>query len=726
MVREEEVRQELQAAHEIAAKNLWENNDTDDEEGGGGLQGEMMAVIDSRQQLLDPDEEADPLFLEFVTSLTGFNRPHPHNEAALTAHERLQDALQSASRADQLRHNYSQCRMGGVERLGVEAYRRLAALLLQAYPTPDDLTASEMAEKQSEASRTLLLQRACVPIPSRQAVIASVCDHVGSILRNPDADASSQDDESRASAKPMEKWQNVVRIGGRHGSGVSVVLAQLAQQLELQGAHLRWPGGCHVIYMKSQRWHSDDYLAWYLCSCVAMNTAVRPSWMALHQLLLRRSVENKMATIFVLDGVSEANARSLADTVHAARQAGALAVAVLAVHPALNPLPQPGDVAAATSPVSAAKGQPSAPLTLAKQLPALECLELVLPDMSVEETRELVAGTMRSLAALGTGADLGGGSKTVAPELIKRYEDKVRDVLERLPHPRASCAGLPLYVVSICALALLRGVVGLTSLPDDVCKVWEKSVLPALEERHGRQHVMWVLLALHYEPTGLLPSQMACEQPADWEIQGGVVEFHSEVGMGHPKDFLAPDQTASHVSIRAQQMLADLTVLLARSFAAGGQSIVLESVSLRHAVEQRYFIPWKRTEEEAAKPGLPGVKKPPNPLHSLALPHASKREAAVVGGAKQNIANIRSKAKMIRARKGLKGVNASIQTRLMQLFDSVVDAFQVHRRPCCFSCAARRDVLTPLCRGCGFLGRPLLSAAIPEPETLTPSLRLRK
>ena len=38
---------------------------------GGGLQGEIMAAMEARLRHLDVEEEADPLFFEFATSLTG-------------------------------------------------------------------------------------------------------------------------------------------------------------------------------------------------------------------------------------------------------------------------------------------------------------------------------------------------------------------------------------------------------------------------------------------------------------------------------------------------------------------------------------------------------------------------------------------------------------------------------------------------------------------------------
>ena len=36
--------------------------------------------------------------------------------------------------------------------------------------------------------------------------------------------------------------------------------------------------------------------------------------------------------------------------------------------------------------------------------------------------------------------------------------------------------------------------------------------------------------------------------------------------------------------------------------------MVLESASVKHALQKRYFDPWKKAEEEAAKPAVPGTK----------------------------------------------------------------------------------------------------------------------
>jgi hypothetical protein len=47
---------------------------------------------------------------------------------------------------------------------------------------------------------------------------------------------------------------------------------------------------------------------------------------------------------------------------------------------------------------------------------------------------------------------------------------------------------------------------------------------------------------------------------------------------------------------------------LGRSLRAGGQCVVLESASVKHALQKRYFDPWKKAEEEAAKPAVPGTK----------------------------------------------------------------------------------------------------------------------
>ena len=58
----------------------------------------------------------------------------------------------------QVHHKYSQCKLSAVERMGVEAYRRLNALLSRAFPLPDDLSVSEVAENQCEASKMALIQ----------------------------------------------------------------------------------------------------------------------------------------------------------------------------------------------------------------------------------------------------------------------------------------------------------------------------------------------------------------------------------------------------------------------------------------------------------------------------------------------------------------------------------------------------------------------------------------
>ena len=47
-----------------------------------------------------------------------------------------------------MRHKFSQLKMAGVERAGIEAYRRLWALVSRAHPEPDDLSVYEVHENQ--------------------------------------------------------------------------------------------------------------------------------------------------------------------------------------------------------------------------------------------------------------------------------------------------------------------------------------------------------------------------------------------------------------------------------------------------------------------------------------------------------------------------------------------------------------------------------------------------
>jgi hypothetical protein len=69
--------------------------------------------------------------------------------------------------------------------------------------------------------------------------------------------------------------------------------------------------------------------------------------------------------------------------------------------------------------------------------------------------------------------------------------------------------------------------------------------------------------------------------------------------------------------------------------------------------------------QEAAKPQIPGTKKPVNNTVTNASPSnaASKRETGVPPPAEKQL-------KIIRAKRGLKGLHAMIQTRLMALFDN--------------------------------------------------------
>ena len=139
-------------------------------------------------------------------------------------------------------------------------------------------------------------------------------------------------------------------------------------------------------------------------------------------------------------------------------------------------------------------------------------------------------------------------------------------ISHRLQHARAGCAGLPLYLSGVCLLALLRGPSAITLLPPDVSLLWQDLVLPALEERHGRHQVMWLLLALHYETTGLLPSQLCKRERFG---SSAALEGVETAGMGHPGDWLAMDESVSIISLEVEQLVADLRVLLRRSLSAG-------------------------------------------------------------------------------------------------------------------------------------------------------------
>jgi hypothetical protein len=57
-----------------------------------------------------------------------------------------------------MRHRYAQCKMSGVERVGIEAFRRVWALMSRAHPCADDLSVYESTENQLAAQRLLLLQ----------------------------------------------------------------------------------------------------------------------------------------------------------------------------------------------------------------------------------------------------------------------------------------------------------------------------------------------------------------------------------------------------------------------------------------------------------------------------------------------------------------------------------------------------------------------------------------
>ena len=118
VVREEPIRLLLEAAQERASAQLMPDGGAGNENSTGGLQGEMMATIDARIDSIDP-EETDPLILEYTTNLAGFNRPNPHNEAAVAAAAAVEAQLEAAPLSEQIRHKFSQCKMAGVERLGI-------------------------------------------------------------------------------------------------------------------------------------------------------------------------------------------------------------------------------------------------------------------------------------------------------------------------------------------------------------------------------------------------------------------------------------------------------------------------------------------------------------------------------------------------------------------------------------------------------------------------------
>ena len=196
---------------------------------------------------------------------------------------------------------------------------------------------------------------------------------------------------------------------------------------------------------------------------------------------------------------------------------------------------------------------------------------------------------------------------------------------------------------------------------------------------------MWTLLALHYEPTGLVLAQVlnaqACSARAlRGEAAKGTTDAvrmrHPKtdgVGMGHPQDYLSPHETCGLVSVEAEQMLADMRVLVARAFAPGGHCVVVEASSVRHALLKRYVEPWKRAEEEAAKPVVPGgaLKKTPAHLSNQLSNQLSNRPIApaYVGGKKELLSAKAPEfegAKAIREKKGLKGMNALIQARLKE------------------------------------------------------------
>lgn len=226
-----------------------------------------MAAVDNRTEQMDMEEETDPLFHEFMTTLVGFNRPHPHNDSAVATAAAVEAALEKAPLAAQIRHKYSQCKVAGVERMGIEAYRRLWALISRAFPGPDDLSVYEVHENQAEAAKCFLLQDA-VDLPSRRRLLQDIWQHVLATLRNPDARLPEDLLSGGAGPPPLQtprSARSMLKVHGRHGAGVSVLLAQTARHIEKQCGVLGWPGGCQVVYFRSLPWHSSSYLVWYLC-----------------------------------------------------------------------------------------------------------------------------------------------------------------------------------------------------------------------------------------------------------------------------------------------------------------------------------------------------------------------------------------------------------------------------------------------------------------------------
>ena len=457
-------------------------NAADEEEAEvGGLRGEMMAAADKRGTQMDLEEETDALFHEFTTSLVGFNRPNPNNDSAVAAALAAEAALESAPLSEQIRHKYSQCKVAGVERMGIEAYRRLWALVSRAYPEPDDLSVYEVHENQAEAAKCLLLQHA-VELPSRQRLLHEIWQHVAATLRNPQAPSPLPEGlrDVHLHVQTPRSARDLIKVQGRHGAGVSVLLAQLARHVERNCRALGWAGGCHVIYFRALPWHSRSYLMWYLCSAVSMATAVRPAWRALSDMLVRRSQEQGLATVLVLDGISASEALSLADALATARLAGAVVFAVFSPH---TPLLAQAATETAPSPIPGALPTSAAlsPGGVTAAAPALSppCIDLTVPEMPVEETRFLIGACLRMLAEAGTGAGAGAagaagaGSDAVTDDssayqlpasFVALCEERVSYVLERLHHPRAACAGSH-APCAMCHVPCAPGASSAASLP---------------------------------------------------------------------------------------------------------------------------------------------------------------------------------------------------------------------------------------------------------------------
>ena len=304
------------------------------------------------------------------------------------------------------------------------------------------------------------LLQSCVRLPSRLKLVEDIWRHVAATLRSPAASPAKPSVAPHTSGgaplPPQQQGEGaggpeatprgsrcMVKVEGRHGAGVSVLLAQVAERIERECAGLGFAGGCHVIYFRALPGHARSYLLWYLCSAVSMTTAVRPTWRVLSDLLIRRSLDQTIATMFVLDGITPADAQSLSEVLAATRQAGGMALAIFALQSVWEALSNPLLGQLSPSPISGAGPGAPTPAAAAPQPPPLACVAAAVGELPPMETRLLVSATLRTLAAAGTGAgsDAGagtaqcsvrGGTRNVVPAaFVGMCEDKILYALER-------------------------------------------------------------------------------------------------------------------------------------------------------------------------------------------------------------------------------------------------------------------------------------------------------